>query len=51
VVDVVLKRRVSGRDRQLLLTTHGRVGCYAIAKRQLDRSTLRKHGPVGGVAA
>jgi hypothetical protein len=50
VYDVVLKRSVSGRDRQLLLTTYGRVGCYANAKRQLDRSTLRKHGLVSGVA-
>jgi hypothetical protein len=50
VVDVVLKRSVSGRDRQLLFTTHGRMGCYAIAKRQLDRATLRKHGLVGSAA-
>jgi hypothetical protein len=46
VVDVVLKRSVSARDRQLLLATHGRSGCYAITKRQLDRATLRKHGLV-----
>jgi hypothetical protein len=50
VFDVVLKRSVSGRDRQLLFTTHGRSGCYAIAKRQLDRATLRKHGLAGGFA-
>ena len=50
VVDVVLKRSVSGRDRQLLLATHGRPGWYAIAKRQLDRATLRKHGLFSGTA-
>lgn len=46
VFDVVLKRSVSARDRQLLATAHGRPGCYAVAKQQLDRATLRKHGLV-----
>jgi hypothetical protein len=44
VYDVVLKRNVSGANRSLLDATHGKPGCYAIAKRQLDRGTLRKHG-------
>jgi hypothetical protein len=50
VYDAVLKRSVSGRDQALLRATHGCVGRYAAAKRQIDRATLRKHGLVGGAA-
>lgn len=46
--DVVLKRNVSGRQRELLLATHGRPGCYAVAKRQLNRTTLRRNGLSSG---
>lgn len=48
VYDLVLKRTVSNRDRQLLRATYGRSGCHAIAKRQLDRATLRRHGLASG---
>lgn len=44
VYDVVLKRNVSICHRELLHAAHGRSGCYAFAKRQLDRRTLRRHG-------
>jgi len=48
VYDVVLKRNISGCHRELLRATHGRSGCYAISKRQLDRATLRKNGLSSG---
>jgi hypothetical protein len=50
VYDVVLQRKVSSRDRQVLRATYGHSGCRAIAKRQLDRATLREHCLAGGVA-
>jgi hypothetical protein len=54
--DAVLRRQICIRwnwadgslfppgDGRLLADLHGREGCYAISKRQLDRATLRRHG-------
>lgn len=47
VYDVVLRRCVDGRQRELLHSRYGRPDRYAIAKRQLDGATLRANG-LGG---
>lgn len=44
VFDIVLKRIVSRQNGVLLLQTHGHRDHAAVAKRQLDRRTLARHG-------
>jgi len=42
--DVVLRRTVDGRQRELLHARYGDPGVYAFAKRQLGRPALRANG-------
>jgi hypothetical protein len=44
--DVVLRRTVIAKDRDLLYRTYGRAGCYGQAKRQLGHKELRRGGLV-----
>lgn len=44
VDDVLLKRPVCASDRELLRATYGRGDCHAVAKRQLSRKELQRHG-------
>jgi len=48
VYDVLLKRLVDGRQRDLLRRQYGCPSRYATAKRQLASAALRAHGLVGG---
>ena len=42
--DVVLKRVVDGRQRELLRARYGQADLYATGKRQLGGLALRAHG-------
>jgi hypothetical protein len=46
VHDLLLQRAVGTRDHALLRATYGRADCHAVAKHQLGRQALRRHGLV-----